>query len=110
MNIVFSNDQGAVVGEYNLVKDSLEFEVELVLKTNGYFSFRIGSLSSGDGHLQNNYMFNCRGRKIIFNPVYPLKNNFQFLQKFRNKERNDWILSDSINRFINYAGYCFEVR
>jgi len=110
MNIEFSNDQGAVVGEYILFKDSLEFEVELILKTNGYFSFRVGSLSSGDGHLQNNYIFNCRGRKIIFNLVYPVGNNFQLLQKFRTKERNEWILSDSINRFYNHAGYCFEVR
>lgn len=106
----FKESLGELVGEYQLIGDTFNLNINLVCIKNGNRMLRFGSLSSGDGHLQNNYKFNCRGRKINFYLAFPKVNNIQLLQQFRSNERNDWILSDPINRFINYAGYCFEVR
>ncbi len=110
MKQLSSGDESAIVGEYNFLNDTLEFEVKLILNHSGYFALSTESLSSGDGRLQNNYKFNCRGQEIKFELLLPNNNNIQLMQQFRSKERNNWILSDSINRYFNYAGYCFEVR
>ena len=107
---IFKESLGELVGEYRLLGDTLNVNIKIICIKKGYMMFRIGSLSSGDGHLQNNYQFNCRGREINFHLKFPENNNIQLLQKFRSNERNNWILSDSVNRFYNYAGYCFEVR
>ena len=109
-NSIFEIALGALFGEYRLFMDTLSINVKLILIKKGFRMLRFGSLSTGDGHLQNNYDFNCNGREIISRISEPNKNNIQLLQNFRTNTRNNWILSDSINRFYNRAGYCFEVR
>ncbi|MFN8279146.1 MAG: hypothetical protein U0V49_02580 [Saprospiraceae bacterium] len=110
MNLIVSAEQGVITGEYNLAKDSLYLSVQLILKSAGLMSLRIGSLTSGDSHLQNNYHFGCRGREITFCLKSPAEDNIKLLQQHRSNERNNWILADSIGRFKQYAGYCFEVK
>ena len=100
----------AIAGEYEVRNDSIYFKVKLKLKKTGNFWIRISSLSTGDSHLQNNYKFNCRGRYINFELESPKENNIGLMQKFRSIYPNDYYLSDSIHRFYNHAGYCFEVR
>jgi len=109
LDVIQDGKNGAISGEYILSNDSLEFEAKLIFNQSGFFIIRIGSLSSGDGHLQNNYQFKCRGRTINFSLTSP-SNNIQLLQNFRSNKINDWILTDSINNFYKHAGYCFEVR
>ena len=109
-NSIFEIALGALFGEYRLFMDTLSINVKLILIKKGFRMLRFGSLSTGDGHLQNNYDFNCNGREITSRISEPNKNNIQLLQNFRTNKRNNWILSDSINRFYNRAGYCFEVR
>ncbi|MBK8153929.1 MAG: hypothetical protein IPK61_13420 [Saprospiraceae bacterium] len=109
-NSIFEITLGALFGEYRLFMDTLSINVKLILIKKGFRMLRFGSLSTGDGHLQNNYDFNCNGREITSRISEPNKNNIQLLQNFRTNKRNNWILSDSINRFYNRAGYCFEVR
>ncbi len=110
MNVFYPGIESAIVGDYTLSKDSLGFVIKLKLKKSGYFWLKIESLTSGDSHLQNNYQFNCRGRYIDFDLVAPKESGIYLLHKFRFIQSNDWILSDSIHRFYNHAGYCFEVR
>lgn len=105
----FNVSLGELVGEYRLIGDTLDINIKLIFLRKGFMMLRFGSLSSGDSQLQNNYQFNCRGRDINFS-LESSNNNIEILQKFRSNERNSWILSDSINRFYNHAGYCFEVR
>lgn len=110
MRLGNSNIDSYVIGEYTLENDTLLFEVKLQLTRKGFFWLSFESLTSGDSHLQNNYIFNCRGRAIIFELIPIEENNISLLQKFRKIEPNDYYLADSINRFYNHAGYCFEVR
>jgi hypothetical protein len=99
-----------IVGDYLLEEDSLGIVFKLKLVKSGFYWISTESYTTGDGHLQNNYQFNCRGRYINFYLKSPMENNIQFMQKFRNIYPNDYYLSDSINRFFHHAGYCFEVR
>ena len=110
INYLYVKGESSLVGEYSLLNDSIEIEVKLVLQKVGNFWIKISSLSSGDSHLQNNYQFNCRGRLIFFNLESPKENNIYLMEKYRSIYPNDYYLSDSINRFYNHAGYCFEVR
>ena len=110
LDYIYTNNKSALAGEYSLIKDSIEIEVKLVLQKVGNFWIKISSLSSGDSHLQNNYMFNCRGRLIFFNLESPKENNIHLMEKYRSIYPNEYYLSDSINRFYNHAGYCFQVR
>lgn len=110
MNIINTGNQNAISVNYNLADDSIYFQIKLEVKKIGYFWLKFESLTSGDSHLQNNHQFNCRGREIKFNLETPIENNIEIMQKFRPIYPNDYFLSDSINRFYNYAGYCFEVR
>ena len=110
MYLSYSGKENAITGEYDILHDSLMFKIILILNKNGNFWFKTESLTSGDSHLQNNYQFNCRGRLIFFNLESPKENNIFLMEKYRSIYPNDYYLSDSINRFYNYAGYCFEVR
>jgi len=110
MNYVYVNNKTSIAGEYNIRNDSINFSIKLKFLKKGNFWIKISSLSSGDSRLQNNYQFNCRGRKIIFHLESPKDNNIQHMQKFRTTYPNDYYLEDSINRFYNHAGYCLEVR
>lgn len=110
MYIISSERESAIVGEYSLENDSLYFIINLKLKKKGYYWLHFESLSSGDSHLQNNYKFNCRGREITFNLEFSGDGNIELMQKFRSRKPNDFFLADSISRFYNHAGYCFEVR
>lgn len=110
MNVFYPGNESAIVGDYSLENDSLYFVIKLKLRKSGYFWIKTESITSGDSHLQNNYQFNCKGREINFTLDFPIESTIHLMQKFRLIKSNDWILSDSINRFYNYAGYCFEVR
>ncbi len=109
--IISKNSQESLIsGEYAFNSDSLQFAFKLVFIRPGFYWIWTESLSSGDGHLQNNYQFNCRGREIYFKLFIPVDNNMQLMQKFRNLDPNKRILSDSVNYFYRKGGYCFEVR
>lgn len=108
--VINNLNESFVSGEYILMNDSLRFEIKLVLKEKGFYWFWFESLTSGDGHLQNNYQFNCRGRKINFILNGPEDGKIYLMQRFRSLKPNEQILSDSVNYFIKKAGYCFEVR
>ena len=97
-------------GDYLLEKDSLGILFKLKLEKSGFYWISTDSWTTGDSYLQNNHRFNCRGRYITFYLQSPKENNIQFMQKFRNIYPNDYYLSDSISKFYNRAGYCFEVR
>lgn len=110
MNIIYAGVENAIAGDYRVESDSLNFQINLKLNKAGYFRLEIESLSTGDGHLQNNYHFGCRGRQITFYLMSPKESNIHLMQNLRSIYPNDYILSDSIHRFYNRAGYCFEVR
>ncbi|MEO6189506.1 MAG: hypothetical protein ABIO44_03150 [Saprospiraceae bacterium] len=110
LNAESSRKGSAIIGEYSLENDSLNFVCKLKLVQEGYFWIKIQSLTSGDSHLQNNYQFNCRGREINFKLESPNIDNIDLMKLLRNKGSNTFILSDSIQWFYNYAGYCLEVR
>lgn len=99
-----------ISGDYLLEKDSLIILFKLKLEKSGFYWISTVSWTTWDSYLQNNHRFNCRGRYIDFYLQSPKENNIQFMQKFRNIYPNDRYLIDSISRFYNRAGYCFEVR
>lgn len=110
MGISMNSQETLISGEYAINTDSIQFDFKLVLIRPGFYWIWNESLTSGDGHLQNNYQFNCRGREIYFDLIFPIENNIELMQKFRNLDPNKRILLDSVNYFYKKAGFCFEVR
>lgn len=110
MNYLRVENRSSIAGEYGLRQDTINFSIRLRLKVPGAFWISTSSLSSGDSHLQNNFYFGCRGRQITFYLMSPKESNIYLMQNLRSIYPNDYILSDSIHRFYNRAGYCFEVR
>ncbi|MBK8153925.1 MAG: hypothetical protein IPK61_13400 [Saprospiraceae bacterium] len=109
LDYIYTNNKSALAGEYSLIKDSIEIEVKLVLQKVGNFWIKISSLSSVTAIYRITICL-IVGVDLSFNLESPKENNIHLMEKYRSIYPNEYYLSDSINRFYNHAGYCFQVR